>query len=96
VPAIIWSVSAQRDLAKIDLYYQGISADFADRIGRSALAAARFLAGNPMAGPAVEGTNKRKWIVSGTPYLIFYRLDGDRLRIVRVRHMAQNWKSNLP
>jgi toxin ParE1/3/4 len=96
VPAIIWSVSAQRDLAEIDLHYLSIDPDLADRIGRAALAAARFLAENPMAGPAVEGTNKRKWIVRGTPYLIFYRAENDRLRIVRVRHMAQDWKPQLP
>jgi toxin ParE1/3/4 len=93
---IIWSFSAQRDLATIDLHYLSVNPDYADRIGRAALNAATFLATNPMAGPAVEGTDVRKWIVRVTPYLIFYRLDGKRLRIVRIRHMAQDWKPAVP
>lgn len=37
----------------------------------------------------VEGT--RELVVSGTPYIIPYRIDGTRVRLLRIIHGAQQW-----
>ena len=37
----------------------------------------------------VEGT--RELVVSGTPYVIPYRIDGNRVRLLRILHGAQQW-----
>ena len=89
---VIWSIRAQRDLAKIDDYYHERNPDVAVQIGLAAIGAAQFLLSNPLAGPLVERTKFHKWIVRTTPYIVFYRPDGSDIRIVRVRHMAEDWK----
>ncbi|HRE35445.1 type II toxin-antitoxin system RelE/ParE family toxin [Sphingopyxis terrae subsp. ummariensis] len=92
---IVWSKSAQFDLARIDDYYRDIDPDFANRTGRNALAAARFLLINPFAGPKIEGTRYRKWHVPDTPFLLFYRPENGRLLIQRVRHYREDWQPIL-
>ena len=43
----VWTQPAQDDLAAIDSYYAALDPDLADRIGRAAIAAGRFLAEHP-------------------------------------------------
>ncbi|WP_338426470.1 type II toxin-antitoxin system RelE/ParE family toxin [Sphingopyxis kveilinensis] len=91
-PAIIWTTSARIDLARIDDYYCGLDLEFANRIARNAVAAAHFLVENPFAGPIVTGTSYRKWRVENSPFLLFYRIEKAAVRIVRVRHVREDWR----
>ena len=36
---------------------------------------------------------RRKLLVPDTPYLIFYRIDGYEVRILRILHAAEDWRS---
>lgn len=91
-PGIAWAESAQPDLARIDEYYSQIDLEFANRAARNAVAAAKFLRDNPFAGPKIEGTDYRKWHVAATPFLLIYRTERNAIRIVRVRHVAEDWR----
>lgn len=42
----------------------------------------------------VEGT--RELVITNTPYIAAYRISGDRVRILRVLHGAQQWPDVLP
>jgi toxin ParE1/3/4 len=91
---IRWSREAQADIASIDDHYHRLNPGYADRIGRQAVKAAQFLANNPEAGQRVSART-RKWRVGGTPYLLFYRVDGTHLRIVRLMHAARDWRATV-
>ena len=89
-----WSRDAQADVASIDSHYHQLNPGYAARVARLAVRAGRFLAENPEAGPPV-GNQTRKWRVSGTPYLLFYRPEEKVLRIVRIMHAARNWRGEI-
>lgn len=42
----------------------------------------------------VDGT--RELVVTGTPYLVPYRVKGDRVQIITVMHGAQRWPERFP
>jgi len=86
-----WTIRARGDVALIDDRYRQIDPDLADRFGREALNAARFLATTPAAGPSVE-LGLRKWPVRHSEYLLFYRIVSGGVEIVRVRHARENWR----
>ena len=92
--AIKWSRDAQADIASIDSHYHRLNPGYAANVARKAVTAARFLAESPEAGPSA-GSNTRKWRVTGTPYLLFYRHDGKFLRIVRIMHAARDWRGDF-
>jgi toxin ParE1/3/4 len=89
---IKWSGPARRDFSRIDAHYFEIDPAIANRMGGDVIRAAQFLLDNPMAGPVVEQTRMRKWIVRKTPYILLYRPDAGGIRIVRIRHMAEDRK----
>lgn len=92
---IRWSDEARADLAELDDYYRDIRPEYAVRVGRATIAAARFLAKNPEAGPLILRTDMRKWRAGRTRYLLLHRADGEILRVVRVVHTAQDWQRFL-
>jgi toxin ParE1/3/4 len=57
--------------------------------------AVQLLASHPAMGRAgrVEGT--RELVVTGTPYIIPYRVREDRVEVLRVFHAARKWPPNL-
>jgi toxin ParE1/3/4 len=42
----------------------------------------------------VDGT--RELVISGTPYIASYRIEDDRIRILRILHGAQQWPEDMP
>jgi toxin ParE1/3/4 len=87
-----WAKLAQRDFDEMDDYYAAISPDVALDIGRKLLAATHFLTETPKAGPVLGDGPRRKWTVKGTPYLLVYRAHPGYIRILRVRHVREDWK----
>lgn len=86
---VIWSAPARADLAVMDDFFDTFAPDVADRIGRRAIAAGRFLAEHPFAGPAIDD-GYRKWLIAGTAYLVIYRIGDDVIEIVRLYHGREN------
>lgn len=91
----VWTPSAQDDFDALDDEFSQLGADHAYRVGRAALAAGRFLAGYPGAGPVLDGAI-RKWRVRGTEYVILYRIADDGVEIVRLHHARRDWRPRLP
>ncbi|UVO51503.1 type II toxin-antitoxin system RelE/ParE family toxin [Sphingomonas sp. SUN019] len=88
-----WTARARADLAAVDDYYCPIAPEYALRIGREALAAARFLAAHPASGPAFGG-GTRKWRIRSTDYLLIYRIVTGGIEIVRLRHAHEDWRTD--
>jgi plasmid stabilization system protein ParE len=57
------------------------------------VATARAIAKAPRRPPFVGSTFDRKWRVKRFPVLLFYRIVGDDIWILRVRHSAEDWMS---
>lgn len=92
---IAWADAAKQDLANIDDWYQQRDPDFADKVGDSAIAAARIITEFPQAGAALDGTPVRKWNIAGTDYRLIYLITDKQVEIVRVRHARENWRDEV-
>ncbi|MGF1550657.1 MAG: type II toxin-antitoxin system RelE/ParE family toxin [Sphingomonadaceae bacterium] len=91
---LIWTGAARADLARIDDYYAEADPAFPERMGDNAIAAGRILMEWPHAGSLLGGEQDfRKWPVKSTPYIFIYRILGDRIEILRVRHDREDWRS---
>jgi plasmid stabilization system protein ParE len=88
----VWTRCAQIDLARIDSLNRPNDPDFAASFGRAAIAAGEFLAEHPGAGPAMAD-GERKWLVPHTDYVIFHRIVGDGVQILRVYLGREGWRS---
>ena len=93
--------AADRDLIKIANYIARDSRHAAERFIERALESIEFITRLPGAGsrydaaPAQLG-EVRRWAVKGFPnYLIFYKLEKTRVKIIRVLHGARDIGSIL-
>ncbi|MEO9131532.1 MAG: type II toxin-antitoxin system RelE/ParE family toxin [Sphingomonas sp.] len=86
-----WTIEARQDLAAIDDYHIDLNPEHATRVGRAAIATARFLAERPEAGPALVD-DVRKWSVQGTDYVLIYRRTKAAVQVLRVCRARQNWR----
>jgi toxin ParE1/3/4 len=94
--------AAQRDLnAYADYFEAQARKELALRFVDSARASFADLGETPNSGPPVHSRSAelddlRKWRITGFPnYLIFYRPEKDRVRILRIIHGAQDWWQSL-
>jgi plasmid stabilization system protein ParE len=90
-----WTREAQADLAALDDEFSQLSPDYAYRVGRAALAAGRFLAECPQAGPILDGP-VRKWLVQRTDYVLLYRQIANGVEILRLQHAKRDWRPRRP
>lgn len=87
-----WTRSALGDLASINKWLTGeASGQTAVRILAEIRHRARFLENFPHGGrPDKSGV--RVLLVFNTPYLILYRIVGEDVEILRVRHQREDWQ----
>ena len=88
---IEWLPDARRSFASQIDYIAGRNPRAAVEIGDEIEAAVSRLMDHPeIARPGrVPGT--RELLVSGTPYIVVYRVEADAVVILRVLHDAQHW-----
>ncbi|WP_439539406.1 type II toxin-antitoxin system RelE/ParE family toxin [Sphingomonas sp.] len=86
-----WTREAQADLAALDDEFSQLGPDYAYRVGRAALAAGRFLAEYPQAGPILDGS-VRKRLVQRTDYVLLYRPIANGVEILRLQHAKRDWR----
>ncbi|MGH2507653.1 MAG: type II toxin-antitoxin system RelE/ParE family toxin [Gammaproteobacteria bacterium] len=65
----------------------------AQRVAQKLWDAARRLSDHPHIGRRGRRSETREWIVSGTPYLLVYRVRNDCLEILRAWHMKRVWET---
>ena len=59
-------------------------------VERIAEASRRFL-DHPDIGKPGRVAGTREWVVTGTPYIIFYVVKDDTVEVIRVLHGKQSW-----
>lgn len=92
---IVWSPRAIEHLAHLRSYIAHDNPNAADRAAATLLAAVERLAEQPHLGRPGRVAGTRELVVPRTPYVIPYRLRGDRLEIVAVFHGRQKWPKRL-
>lgn len=83
---VVWTQSARADIERITDYLKSVSPKGATRISVQLVAAANSLADFPERGRAI---GPRRELTVIPPYVIRYRVDADRVLILRVRHGAR-------
>ena len=92
---IVWSPRAIEHLAHLREYITRDNPNAANRIASALLEAVERLAKLPNLGRPGRVAGTRELVVSGTPFIIPYRLRGDRLEIVAVFHARQKRPKQL-
>jgi plasmid stabilization system protein ParE len=92
---VVWSPRAIGHLADLRAYIARDNPDAAGRVGMALLAAIDHLAELPNLGRPGRVSGTRELVVPGTPYVIPYRLRGDRLEVIAVFHGRQRWPRRL-
>jgi toxin ParE1/3/4 len=92
---VVWSPRAIRHLAHLRAYIARDHPDAATRVALTLLTAVDRLAEFPNLGRPGRITGTRELVVPATPYVIPYRLRGERLEIIAVFHRRQRWPKRL-
>jgi toxin ParE1/3/4 len=92
---IVWSRRAIEHLTYLRSYIARDNPTAANRIAGILLEAVERLAELPNLGRPGRVAGTRELVVPGPPYLIPYRLRGDRLEVIAVFHARQKWPKNL-
>lgn len=86
-----WTAPALRDLESIGDYIARDNPSAAHRLVTRLLRQADTLALNPHLGRSGRVAETRELVVSGTPYIIPYRVHEGRVEILAVFHGARRW-----
>lgn len=92
---IVWSERAVRHLAHLRAYIAKDRPNAAQQVAATILATVELLAEQPGLGRPGRVPRTRELVVPGTPYLVPYRIRGDRLEIIAVFHGRQRWPEKL-
>jgi plasmid stabilization system protein ParE len=85
---VIWSNPALGHLRLIRAYIEQFNPRAAQELAAALVEAGNNLEHFPHCGRSVSGTDKRE-LVTAYPYIIRYRIVGNTVRILRVRHTAR-------
>jgi len=88
---IIWRPAAARDYDSLREYIEAHSLTGAETAARRIFAAVESLTQFPGRGRPGVLAGTRELVVPRTSYVVVYRIDGDAIVLLRVRHGAQRW-----
>ncbi len=90
-----WLRRALRNLDEEADYIARDDPDAAARMVQRIATAVEQLTTHPASGRIGRVPGTRELIVSGTPYIVPYRVRGDAVEILRVFHAARKWPDKL-
>jgi toxin ParE1/3/4 len=88
---VTWSKRAVADLRKITDYIGTDNPQAAARVASLIFDEVMALATLSFRGRVGNETDTRELVFHPTPYIAIYRVTGEQVRIIRIRHAAQNW-----
>jgi len=88
---LLWTRRALRRLDEIGSYIAHENPAAAAKVVGRIVAATERLADHPRSGRPGRLSNTRELVLADIPYIIPYRIVGDRVHIVTVLHAAQRW-----
>lgn len=88
---VVWTARARSELDEVADYLAPLSAAAALKIVRRIRTAGNRLKDYPHAGRPGQVEDSRELVVSGTPYILPYRVQDDRAEILAVLHAYRLW-----
>ncbi len=89
---VVWSALARTRLLEIRAYIARDKPEAAERLATRIVAMLDALRNHPFLGRAGAEPGIRELVIGGTPYIILYRVQGQRVTISTVWHAAQRRK----
>ncbi len=86
---VVWSPLALARLREIRAYSSLDNPTAAERLATRIIALVEALKLQPRLGHRVGQSLHRELIISGTPYILFYRLRREQILITTIHHSAQ-------
>jgi toxin ParE1/3/4 len=86
---VIWSATAVAQLAEIRSFIEQDKPEATRGVAARIVAAANQLAGSPHIGRQGRTPHTRELVIAGTPYILPYRIQGHRIRILAVFHASR-------
>jgi toxin ParE1/3/4 len=92
---IVWAAQALQDLMLVREHIKKDNESAAARVARRLRVAAKQLATHSEIGRPGRVGSTRELVVSGTPYILPYRIRHDSVEILAVLHGAQEWPNDF-
>jgi addiction module RelE/StbE family toxin len=92
---VVWSRRAIRHLVALRDYIAEDSPQNAAVVAARILDSVELLTTHPEIGRPGRVVGTRELVVPGTPYIIPYRVRGERLELIAVFHGRQKWPKSL-
>jgi toxin ParE1/3/4 len=86
---VVWSSSAVAQLAEIRAFIELDKPEAALAVARRIVVAPDRLAINPNMGRPGRVPETRELVIAGTPYILHYKINGERLKILAIFHAAR-------
>jgi toxin ParE1/3/4 len=94
---LVWAPAAKNDLRDIWRYFVGVaSPEIADRLLRDIQRASERVRQRPLAWRVRDEVMPGLRSILVHPYVVFYRLSGETVEIVRVLHQRRNLAKAFP
>ena len=92
---VSWTIAALRDLDQIQDFIAHDSPIAAYKLATELMSRTdKLLAANPKAGRMGRAQGTRELVMSGTPYIVVYRVR-DLVEVIAVVHGAREWPDNF-
>jgi toxin ParE1/3/4 len=92
---IIWTPRAIEHLVQLRRHIEKDSEEYAARVASRILKAVDLLGSHPEIGRPGRIAGTREFVISDTPYVIPYRVRGERLELIAVFHGRQKWPARF-
>jgi toxin ParE1/3/4 len=92
---VTWSRRAAHDLEDLAAYIQQHQPKAAQDVALRILTLVDLLTDQPEMGRPGRVVASRELVVTGTPYIVAYRVKGNTIGIARVIHGARKWPKLL-
>jgi addiction module RelE/StbE family toxin len=89
---LVWSPAARRDVAAIAAFVLAHDGLATRKVVVAIRTRAEMLIDHPRIGEPMDLLDLRKLSISGYPYVLIYRVVGNTVQIVRIRHTAEDWR----
>jgi addiction module RelE/StbE family toxin len=86
---IVWSALARARLREIRAYVARDKPEAAERLAMRIVAMVEALRSHPYLGRAGAEPGVRELVIGNTPYIVLYRVQGERVIISSIWHAAQ-------
>jgi len=92
---IVWSPTARADLRHIEAYIAERNPRAAAKVAQAILTGVEDLHRFPGIGRPGRVPDTRELVISNTPYIVPYRIVGQRIDIIAVIHGARRWPDSM-